>query len=997
MKPQDLPTTLLPAEPEDVPEVAPARPMLDTAHTGLYVVRDGIVVYANPVAAAMLGWEARSLIGRLHAATLAPELQAVVEAAIARPLRGNAGRPVEVRCQRSDGSPHDVRASARGIAFEGQAAVMVSLHDITELKSALRAAEWNASMLARTEALCRAGSFEVEPASGRVRMSAGLLALLLQDAAGANEARLEALDWVPADEQSYVAGIWRAASPGEVFEFQHRVLLPGGERRVVLHRGQLDADGRGVALLQDVTSQVEAEQRIQDLANHHEVTGLPNRAWLLDQIDAAMHIARWDARCFALLTIDLPRIAEIKASMGFGAGDTMCMALAARLRQACDASERVAHLGDTEFAVLLECAPGDASEQTTLQARATALLQLLEAPVRLGVTDIHARCLIGIARFPGPASTAERLLECAQTARLDVVGGAGVAFFRADTGAREVRAMAIESALRRALEQQEFELHYQPKVDVHSGAICGAEALLRWQSAQLGSVSPAEFIPVAEQSGLIGAISDWVLQQACVQLATWRRAGLPAVRVSVNLTAAQLQIPDFANHVQAVLQRTGASADCLGVELTESMVMTDVEAISHTLRALKMAGVQVSLDDFGTGFSSLSCLSRLPIDVVKVDRSFVREVTADAQDVSITRTIIQMTHSLQMRALAEGVETEGELSLLVAAGCDEIQGWWFSKALPADEFAALLQANKRLPERYVRRPQGQRQRTLLLVDDEENILAALRRLLRRDGYRILTAASAADGLQCLACEEVDVIVSDQRMPGMTGVEFLHRAKDLYPNTLRMVLSGYTELQSIIDAVNEGAIYKFLTKPWDDERLRGHIAEAFQQKELADENRRLVRQVDRANVDLAAVNEKLARTLSQQREQADLLATSRGNLREVCEELPLALLGVDDQGVLVLANREAERLLPRLCARFGDGLAGLLPARLLSARDAAAADAEVLELDEGRFQVRVRDLPGRAAPRGRMFVFTPLPAPLLAPLPVPLSDSLSTPPPAPEGH
>ncbi|MBC7938144.1 MAG: EAL domain-containing protein, partial [Chitinophagaceae bacterium] len=889
-------------------------------------------------------------------------------------------RPAEVRCRRRDGSQFDVRASARRIAFEGRPATMVTLLDISELKGALRAAEWNASMLARTEALCRAGSFEVELASGQVRMSAGLLVLLQQGTGCHPTTSLDALEWVPADEQNYVAGIWRNASPGEAFEFQHRVLMPGGERRVVLHRGQLGADGNGVALVQDVTGQVEAEQRIQDLAHHHEVTGLPNRAWLLDQIDAAMHIARWDMRCFAVLTIDMPRIAEVRASMGFGAGDAMCMALAARLRQACDGSERVAHLGDTEFAVLLESAAGDTLDEHVLQTRSAALQQRLEAPVRLGVTDIHARCLIGIARFPGPAGTADRMLECAQTARLDVVGGAGVAFFRAESGTRAVRAMAIESALRQALEQREFQLHYQPQVDVASGAICGAEALLRWHSAQLGSVSPAEFIPVAEQSGLIGAISDWVLRQACSQIAAWRQEGLPPVRVSVNMTAAQLQIPDFAQYLQAVLQGTGASASCLGVELTESMVMTDVDAVSATLRALKATGVQVSLDDFGTGFSSLSSLSRLPMDVVKVDRSFVREVTADAQDVSVTRAIIQMTHSLQMRALAEGVETEGQLSVLVAAGCDEIQGWWFSPAVPADEFAAMLRADKRLPERYVRRPLGQRQRTLLLVDDEQNILAALRRLLRRDGYRILTANSAAEGLQCLACEEVDVILSDQRMPGMTGVEFLHRAKDLYPNTLRLVLSGYTELQSIIDAVNEGAIYKFLTKPWDDERLRGHIADAFRQKELADENRRLVAKVDRANVDLATLNDKLARTLLQQRGQVDLLAASRSNLREVFEELPLAVLGIDGQGVLVFANREAERVLPRSCERFGASLVGLLPAVLLSPRDELATGCERVDFAEGRFEVRTRDLPGGAAPRGRVLVFTPLPLPISLPSP-----------------
>jgi FixJ family two-component response regulator len=442
------------------------------------------------------------------------------------------------------------------------------------------------------------------------------------------------------------------------------------------------------------------------------------------------------------------------------------------------------------------------------------------------------------------------------------------------------------------------------------------------------------------------------------------------VRVAVNLAASQLQQPDLASHVQALLLETGADPACLGIEITESMVMADVEGAAATLRAIKAMGVQISLDDFGTGFSSLSCLSRLPIDVVKVDRSFVHDVMADAQDVSVTRAIIHMTHGLQMRALAEGVETEGQLALLSAAGCDEFQGYWFSKPVPAPEFEALLRAGKRLPERYLRQPGVARQPTLLLVDDEENILSALKRLLRRDGYRIITATSAEQGLQRLAEETIDVIVSDQRMPGMTGVEFLLRAKALYPHTLRLVLSGYTELQSIIDAVNEGAIYKFLTKPWDDERLRGHVAEAFRQKELADENRRLARKVDSANADLAALNERLERTLTEQREQADLLATSAGSMRDVFDELPIAVLATDPDGTLAFVNREAERLLPQLAGSLGGPAGDCLPAALLVP---ALPDSHVtvqVTLAGLNFAVMSRALPGAGPARGRLMLFLP---------------------------
>ena len=987
----ELPATLAAGPGPPLSDAPYTAGLMDQSLAGMCAVgADGLIRFANRTLSTMLDWPFGQLKGRHYTTLMAPAFRAICELIVQRRLAGRGGRSGDVRCLRRDGSLLDARALARRVVLEGETVVLVTLLDITELKDALRRAQWNASLLARTEELCRAGSFELDLEAGSLRISAGLAALLALPADAPRDAALDGLPWVPAAEREYVAGIWRNAVVGEAFEFRHSVDCADGRRLAVLHRGQLGADQQGVALLQDVSAQVEADQRIHDLANHHEVTGLPNRAWLLDQVDAALHAARWESRGFALLTIDLRRIAEVKANMGFGAGDTLCMALAARLRQEVNATDLVAQLGDTEFAVMLELpaqgaapsgeaaasAPGTdaapAADMCTasLRDRAAALQQCLQLPVRLGSTDVYAQCVIGIATFPGDGETAERLLECAQTARLDVVEGQGVAFYRPESTQRGVREMQVESALWQALERAEFVLHYQPQVDLVSGAICGAEALLRWHSPELGAVAPVEFIPIAERSGLIGALGEWVMRQACLQLVAWRRAGLPALRVGVNLAASQLRQPDLAERLQALLLETGADPACLGIELTESMVMTDVEGAATVLRAIKNIGVQISLDDFGTGFSSLSCLSRLPIDVVKVDKSFVRDVTADAQDVSVTRAIIQMTHGLQMRAMAEGVETEGQLALLVAAGCDEVQGFWFSKAVAADDFAAMVRAGKRLPERYVRSPGGRRERTLLLVDDEENILASLKRLLRRDGYRIITALSGAQGLQRLAEEEVDVIVSDQRMPGMTGVEFLHRAKELYPHTLRLVLSGYTELQSIIDAVNEGAIYKFLTKPWDDERLRGHVAEAFRQKEMADENRRLAHQVDSANADLATLNDRLQGLLHQQRDQADLLAASAGRMRDVIDDMPVAMLGLDADGTLTFVNREAERLLPALAALLGGSAAELLPPQLLAPLTSAVPVQCRVQLQGQDFDVRIRVLPTAAEPRGSLLMLLP---------------------------
>ena len=836
------------------------------------------------------------------------------------------------------------------------------------LQEALRQVAWHAGMLARTEALSRSGSFEVEWPSGRIKPSLGLRTLLgeceavgLGDLGSTEEAAplrhedalnpcrhqnlaptcqrdcpkvqdvmaVDALSWVPAEERAYVAGIWRNAELNEPFEFQHRVICRDGRRLVVLHRGVRNAT-HGVALLHDLTAQREAEQRIQHLALHDEISGLPNRAALLDHIDAALHAARWSASGLALLAIEVPRIAEIKAGMGYGAGDTLAMALAARLKEHAGEGAVVARVGDTEFAWLIELPADDSSapaepdgrQAEDLHARAQALLETLRAPVRLGSTEVFPQVGIGIATFPGDADNPSGLIEAAQAARLDLSGGTGVARFHQAVADRARRDMHVESALRQAIAQDELSLVYQPQVELGGGTVCGAEALLRWTSAQLGVVSPAEFIPIAERSGLIGAIGDWVLRRACEQIVVWRRAGMPLLRISVNLSPVQLQRPDFARHVQRVLEETGATPELLAVELTESTLLHDLDGATSALHAVKALGVEIALDDFGTGYSSLNSLSRLPIDVLKVDRSFVHDVTAATQRVSVTRAIIHMAHGLQMRVLAEGVETEGQLALLASHGCDLIQGYWFSRPLDPAGFEALVRSGRRLPEPFVKHTE--RERTLLLVDDEPNILNALKRLLRHDGYHIVTATSAAEGLQRLAERPIDVIVSDQRMPGMTGVEFLHRARALYPSTVRLVLSGFTELQSIIDAVNEGAIYKFLTKPWDDQRLRAHVAEAFRQKELADENRRLAQQVETANADLATLNERLGALLGQQRAQTELMAASADGLRDVLDELPVALLGVDPEGMVAYANEAAEGLLHDRGLPLGLDLADVLP-------------------------------------------------------------------------
>jgi PAS domain S-box-containing protein/diguanylate cyclase (GGDEF)-like protein len=953
-----------------------AMDLLRQVQVGMFVDQDDALVYANPTLAELLGWSEGELIGLKPNDLVTEEFREAARAVVRRRLAGKAGRPGDMRFLRRDGSTFDARVHARRIDFEGRPAVLVTITDIGELKQALQRAEWNAGMLARTESLCRSGSFEVVLPSGEVTLSVGLRELVGLPTEDDAPFYIDTLPWVPEDERALVAGIWRTAVHGEPLEFQHRVVCSDGRRLTVRHIGLLSPAGdgsdreRGVAILQDITSQREAEARIEELSTHDEVTGLSNRKRFIDQVEATMHAARWTDGALALFTIDVARITDIKASMGFGAGDALAMALAARLSAHAGDGEVVARLGETEFALMAEF--GSADELDAIRARATVLVKALQAPVTLGVTDVFPRCMVGIARFPGDSDAADSLVKAAQSARLEVTEGAGIAFYKPESATRAMREMLIEGGLRRAIEGDEFELHYQPQAGLADGAIAGAEALLRWTAPDLGPVSPAEFIPVAERAGLIGAIGDWVLRHACMQAAAWRKLSPRPLRLSVNLSPAQLQRPDLARHVQATLVATGAHAANLTIEVTESALMADVERASQVLHELKAIGVEIALDDFGTGFSSLSWLCRLPLDVLKIDRSFVHDVTAASQDVSVTRAIIRLAHTLKLQVLAEGVETEGQLSLLVADGCDAVQGYFFSRPLPAAVFEQLVQADKRLPAQFVSRTK--RTHTLLLVDDEENILAALKRTLRRDGYHIVTASNAAEGLQRLTEHEVDVIVSDQRMPGMTGVEFLRRAKDLYPQTVRMVLSGYTELQSIIDAVNEGAIYKFLTKPWDDERLRAHVAEAFRHKGMADENRRLSQQVESANADLAGLNARLAQLLQQQRQHADLLVAQAAHSRDLIDELPVAVLGVDPDGLVVMVNRCAEALWPDAGALVGRPASELVPrSDAVDAQNGANASSgfgAAVTVEDRAYRVVSRTIQGDAGVRGSLLLLWP---------------------------
>ncbi|MCO5976349.1 EAL domain-containing protein [Ideonella oryzae] len=904
--------------------------VLELTEVALVLVQAQGVRYANPAARRLLAWGDTPLVNHQLTDWVAPEDRPLIAEQLRRRLAGEPGQFWEVQGLRRDGSRFDVRLYGQPVLVDGHPADLVTLFDVSETREALRQAQWNADLLDHSEHLSRSGSYVLGWPEGRLRPSAGLRQLVgtLADAGAADPEAAWA--WVAPEDRARVMQAWREARPDEPFQLQHRALGAQGQWLQVVHRGMLQkvsqADAlQGIGLVQDISRQHEAEQRVQTLAQYDVLTGLPNRAHFIQQLASRMQIARWDRSAFLLMVVELPQLQELRVTLGHEAAQTVLRTLASRLQQQAREQELVARVSGQDLALMgraeVELLPDAVHEQ------ARQLRRVLQAPMLVGAAEVLPRCRIGLAMFPGDGQDGETLLEAAEKACALADEAGGVAFARAEAHAHALREMQVASALRHALERQELRLVYQPQVSLTSGAIVGVEALARWNSPRWGEVPPTEFIAVAERTGMIGELGHWVLETACRQWVAWRTAGLSVPRVAVNVSPHQLRRGDLALKVQRVLLDTGMDPRGLGIELTESAVMDDPARAGQALSELRALGVEVALDDFGTGYSSLACLRSLPIDVVKLDRSFVSDVDTAPESMALTRAILTMAHGLGMQVLAEGVEREDQLNLLRAKGCDLIQGYWFSPPVAPQALSERLSEGWRLAAQHLSRDNSQR--TLLLVDDEDNILAALRRLLRRDGYEILTARNGDEALRCLAEHPVDVILSDQRMPGMTGVEFLHRAAALYPDTVRMTLSGFTDLQSIIDAVNEGAVYKFLTKPWDDDRLRAHVAEAFRRKGMADENRRLSAEVETTNALLAHVNSQLSAALERQREQGLLLQASVGGVREILDSLPLAVIGVDPDGLLVYANEAAHRLFPPEALALGvptqAGVDGLAPA------------------------------------------------------------------------
>ncbi|MFC5303373.1 EAL domain-containing protein [Azospira restricta] len=578
----------------------------------------------------------------------------------------------------------------------------------------------------------------------------------------------------------------------------------------------------GVASLREAAARARAERELDYRTNFDVLTGLPNRNLFCDRLQQAVAQAQRDGRLVAVLLVGLDRFKAVNDSLGQAAGDAVLRAVGERLAGALRETDSIARLAGDEFAVAI----GGLAQPEEVLPLARKLLAAVLSPLMVDGRELSLGASLGIGLHPRDGDEVEALLTNAGAALGDakLQGGGEFRFYAPEMNERAARRLALEADLRRAIERDELLLHFQPKMSLINGDLVGAEALLRWQHPARGTVSPAEFIPLAEDTGLIQPLGEWVIEAVCRQLRAWLDAGLRPPTVAANLSARQFRVEHLVDQVAQALRANRLDPALLELEVTEGALMHDVEAAVATLHRLKSVGVKLALDDFGTGYSSLAYLKRLPIDRLKIDQSFVRDIASDPDDAAICVAVIGLAHNLKLAVTAEGVENDGQLGYLRRHRCDEMQGYHFSRPLPADDFAQLLRSGRRLDLPAL----ADGRQTLLLVDDEENILKSLVRLLRRDGYEIICAGSAREGLELLARNEVQVILADQRMPEMNGTEFLSRVRDLHPDTVRIVLSGYTDLETVTEAVNRGAIYKFLTKPWGDDILREEVRAAFRQ-------------------------------------------------------------------------------------------------------------------------------------------------------------------------
>jgi len=661
--------------------------------------RQGRFQRVNSAFADLVGRTPGALVGAEMRVLTEPDDVAASQAAMRDLVSRRVGSAVcEQRYLRPDGTAIWVEMHLRSLT-DGAGTVVGVLAEIVDIDRRKRAQESMESERRRLQAAQRVagiGSFEQDVATGGIRLSAELRRMLGMPGAEVDEIDTSALlDRIHPDDRAVLGSAIRACiEDGSPVDLKHRMLAPDGTVTWVHARAMAEhsVDGGAVVVgtVQDITALKMAEEALEFQMFHDALTGLANRALFLDRVDHVLHQAERRSDPVAMLFMDVDDFKLVNDSLGHDAGDTLLADVAKRLASVARAADTLARLGGDEFALLLESGP----MPDTAEAIARRIESVLAAPFRLDDTTVNVRVSIGVAVGRRDHDTAQDLLRDADLAMyLAKQNGKGrVEMVRPGMQAEALQRLAVITDLQAAVGAGEFELFYQPIVDARDGAPGGAEALARWRHPTRGLLPPSAFIDVAESTGLIVALGDWVLGEACRQTAAWRRDGTvdDDFYVSVNLSPRQLTEAGLVARVATCLCQSGLPPANLVLEITESTLMLDYEAALARLHALKDLGLRLALDDYGTGFSSLNRLGSLPVDIVKIDKSFVDDVTATPEGTALVRSVLDVTHALGLRAVAEGVEEPAQRAALAGMGCEDIQGYLFAPPLPPDDAAQVI-------------------------------------------------------------------------------------------------------------------------------------------------------------------------------------------------------------------------------------------------------------------------------------------------------------------
>lgn len=536
-------------------------------------------------------------------------------------------------------------------------------------------------------------SLRLHEANQRFRQLLGISA--------AEEKNLSLLDLIVAPIETVRDNVQKVLSEGHVHIGERRYQRRDGssiEVDVVASLVHINDLPYCVVNLRDLSEQRAHEKQVLKMAQQDQLTGLPNRVLLIDRLRQAIAVAKRYDRQVALMSLNLDRFKQINNSLGHNVGDALLQQVAGRLSLGVRSSDTVSRLGGDEFVILLP----EISSTRDVAMIADKMISHIAHPYLVDDQELAISPSVGICLFPDDGVEPEMLLRNADAALFNAKesGGRCYKFFTPEMNTRASERLALESRLRRAIEKGEFQLHYQPQIDLQSGLIIGCEALIRWQHPELGMVPPIKFIPVAEESKLILPIGDWVLNEACQQNREWQKQGLLPVVVAVNLSALQFHQKTLQHSIAQALEKAGLEPEYLELEVTESAIMSDAEDVLGTMKQLRDKGLELAIDDFGTGYSSLSYLKRFPVGKLKIDRSFIRDIHEDPDDAAISTAIISLARNLNLKTVAEGIETIPQLDFLRSHGCDQGQGYLFGKPVPAAQFAQLLadqQAGKLVP------------------------------------------------------------------------------------------------------------------------------------------------------------------------------------------------------------------------------------------------------------------------------------------------------------